>query len=132
MTAQRPDKLTVLLVDDDRDILESVGQLFEFFLPEYLLLTVASPREAFDVLQGRHVDVIISDFRMPEMDGVEFLRRARHAWPAIPRFLFTAYPDDQLFERARREAYVRGVITKPCDAESFRGPLTGLLHVAAP
>lgn len=81
----------VLLVDDEPNILTSLKRALR---PENLhIITAGSGREGLDILRGETVDVVISDMRMPEMDGAEFLGEVAHGWPRIVRILLTGYAD---------------------------------------
>ncbi|MDB5790775.1 MAG: chemotaxis protein CheY, partial [Massilia sp.] len=70
---------TILCVDDEPNILSALRRLFRS--QGYEVLTAQSAREGLAVLEARPVDVVISDMRMPGMDGVQFLEQARARWP---------------------------------------------------
>ena len=65
-----------------------------------------------EVLRSEHVDLVISDYKMPGMDGIEFLVKANELKPDLPRVMFTAYADAELARRAVAEAFVREFIPK--------------------
>jgi len=105
----------LLLVDDEPDILSSVAELVEGELPGVRVLRAHSGREGLDLLQAERVDGIISDFRMGEMDGLQFLVIARQCHPTIPRLMFTAYPDPTLVHLAKQEAGVAAFLPKAAE-----------------
>ena len=81
----------VLLVDDEPNILTALKRVLR---PEKLrVLTATSGREALDILAAEPVDLVISDMRMPEMDGAQFLAEVVRAWPRTVRILLTGYAD---------------------------------------
>jgi CheY-like chemotaxis protein len=83
---------SILFVDDEKNILKSLQRLF--FDEDYTVLTAGSGREALELLAaGAKPTVIISDQRMPEMGGVEFLSRAREMMPQSIRMVLTGYAD---------------------------------------
>src|SRR6185503_18274277 len=82
MTHARP---VVLCVDDDPDILASVARLLR--RDGYEVVTANAPNEALQVLTTRPIAVMVSDFEMPEMTGVELAVRARAAQPETVRIL---------------------------------------------
>jgi CheY-like chemotaxis protein len=83
---------SILFVDDEKNILKALQRLF--FDEEYTVLTAGSGRQALELLAaGARPTVIISDQRMPEMGGVEFLSRAREMVPQSIRMVLTGYAD---------------------------------------
>ena len=110
-------KQIVLVVDDEPDILQSLQTLLELALPSVEVLTAESGPKALEKLQQHPVDLIISDFKMPGMTGLEFLDKAKAAAPGTPRILMTAFPDLDVAMRAINEAEIQNFITKPLDPE---------------
>jgi len=105
----------VLVVDDERDILDSLKELFDGSLKGVRVLTALSGPIALDLLRKEPVDLIVSDYRMPQMNGLDFLKRTREVAPGIPRILITAFPDLDLAIRAINEASIENFFTKPFD-----------------
>lgn len=103
---------TILVVDDEPDICVTLRDLFELYLGAKVL-TASSAEEALPALQGDHLDLIISDYKMPGTDGLEFLKVASQAKPEVPRFLITAFPDLDIAVRAINEAHVHNFLIKP-------------------
>ncbi len=105
---------TVLLVDDEPDILGSIKLVLERSKKNVKVVTASSGAEGLGILaQERvHFDLLISDFKMPVMDGIAFLAKAREIRPEIPRILFTAYADPELARRAFTDAFVIDFIPK--------------------
>jgi two-component system response regulator GlrR len=105
----------LLLVDDDADSLDSIGQGLTL-LAGATVFTASSGQEALKKLQGEAVDAMVTDFRMPEMDGIELTRRARKLRPRLPVVMITAFNDEDLQEAALK-AGVCDIIPKPVDVE---------------
>jgi len=74
---------TLLCVDDEPNILSSLRRLFRG--KGYRVLTAESGPEGLRVLENDSVDLVISDMRMPEMDGARFLAQVRQRWPDARR-----------------------------------------------
>ncbi len=80
--------ITVLYVDDEPELLE-IGKIFLEGTGDFSVTTVDSVSAAFDVLKTNHFDAIISDYQMPDIDGLEFLKQVRLLYREIPFILFT-------------------------------------------
>lgn len=103
----------VLCVDDEPHILSALRRLFR--TQGYEVVTADSGRAGLEVLASRQVDLIISDMRMPEMDGVAFLEQARQHSPDTMRVLLTGHADvSQILDAVNRGEIYR-YITKPWD-----------------
>ncbi len=109
----RPQASAVLVVDDEPDLLESLKELLEDCIPGLVVHTAPDGYEGLQVLESQEVDLVISDFRMPGMDGITFLCTARERHPSVARILLTAYPDKELARQATEEAMVETFLTKP-------------------
>ncbi|HET6397931.1 MAG TPA: response regulator [Candidatus Thermoplasmatota archaeon] len=104
---------TVLVVDDEPDILATLASFLELAVPEARVFTASSGESGLAVLEREHVDVVVSDFKMPGMDGLEFLRRCSHLRPSVASILLTAFPDRDVAIRALNEARILHFLTKP-------------------
>lgn len=105
----------ILLVDDEMDILESLKQLFEVSLKGVLVMTAESGPVGVKILKSQPIDLIITDFKMPGMNGLEFLAEARKIAPKTPRILVTAFPDLELAIKAVNDAKIENFFTKPVE-----------------
>ena len=104
---------TLLLVDDEPSILSSLRRLFR---PQgYHVLTAEGGQAGLDLLQGETVDLVISDMRMPGMDGARFLEKVRRVQPNAARILLTGYADIASTIAAINEGEIDRYIAKPWD-----------------
>lgn len=111
---------SILLVDDEPDIVEAIAGWLEMNL-DGLRVERASSGDAAIAALDRDYDLIVSDYRMPGIDGLDFLRLAIEACPNTPTVLMTAYPDADLAERAIGDVCVSRVLVKPVDPDAFLG-----------
>lgn len=103
-------------MDDEPEVLRS---LYDLFRLDYRVLTAKRGPEALEILGTEDVSVIMSDQRMPEMTGVEFLSRARVIRPEATRLLITGYADLKAVIDAINEGHVFRYIAKPWDPEEL-------------
>jgi response regulator RpfG family c-di-GMP phosphodiesterase len=106
-------KPRILMVDDEPDLLAGMVRALRF--EPFDLVTATDGVAALDLLQNRGpFAVIVSDLRMPAMDGVQLLGRARALCPDTVRILFTGQPDMDTAIAAVNEGAIFRFITKPC------------------
>jgi len=106
--------VSVLFVDDEQNILHSLERLF--FDEEFQTLTASSGAEGLSILSQRDdVAVIVSDQRMPEMSGAEFLERSREIAPDAVRMVLTGYADISAAMDAINKGGAARYLTKPWD-----------------
>lgn len=104
---------TLLFVDDEASILSSLRRLFR---PHgYRILTAESGAAGLALLENEAVDLIISDMRMPEMDGAKFLEKVRAKNPRIVRILLTGYADITSTINAINKGEIYRYVAKPWD-----------------
>jgi two-component system sensor histidine kinase/response regulator len=103
---------TLLCVDDETDILDTIERLFR---KKYRVLKASSGKEALKLLKDEHVSLIISDQRMPEMTGVEFLEKSIAIRPSAVRMLLTGFTDVESVISAINTGQIYRYITKPWD-----------------
>ncbi len=104
---------TILIVDDESDIRNSVAEILYAALQDAIILTAADARGALARLEEGGIDLIIADYRMPGMDGLELLEKAAEMDEEMPRILMTAYPDMNVALEAINSAHVTNFFPKP-------------------
>jgi response regulator RpfG family c-di-GMP phosphodiesterase len=104
---------TLLFVDDEPSILSALRRLFR---PHgYQIFIAESGAAGLEVLAKEHIDLVISDMRMPEMDGAMFLKEVRARWPNVMRILLTGYADITSTVAAINQGEIYRYISKPWD-----------------
>lgn len=119
---------TLLLVDDEPNILSSLSRLLR--REGYTILTAVSPLVAFDLLARHPVQVVISDQRMPEMSGTEFLSRVRQLYPNTVRLVLTGYTDLESVTGAINQGAIYKFLTKPWDDDQLREQIREAFRIA--
>ncbi|MDQ5881575.1 MAG: hypothetical protein QG616_1406 [Pseudomonadota bacterium] len=109
---------TILLVDDEENILAAMRRVLR--REGYQILTAGSGQEGLELLAAHPVDVIVSDQRMPNMTGVEFLRQAKVTHPDTIRIVLSGYTELQSITDAINEGAIYKFLTKPWDDELIR------------
>src|SRR5207245_11760325 len=109
---------TLLLLDDETRILASLERLLRG--EGYRILSATSAHEALELLASEPVGVIVADARMPNMGGVEFLRRVRNLYPQIVRIMLSGYATLNSVADAIHEGAVHKFFTKPWNDRQLR------------
>ncbi|HOQ05684.1 MAG TPA: response regulator [Anaerohalosphaeraceae bacterium] len=112
---------TVLFVDDEVRLLQSLrrGLMDE----PYRCLFANSGAEALEILKKNKVHVIVTDMRMPEMNGLELLRKVRELYPDIVRMVLSGYTQITTLLTAINEGHIYKFITKPWKLEEEFKPM---------
>ncbi|MFQ5468725.1 MAG: HD domain-containing phosphohydrolase [Gammaproteobacteria bacterium] len=113
ITREDEAKFKILFVDDESNILSALRRLLRPLRQE--LLFASSGAEGLELLAQHDVDLVISDMRMPEMDGAEFLSQVTNRWPDTIRILLTGYADISSIISAINEGNIYKYISKPWD-----------------
>jgi signal transduction histidine kinase len=114
MNETRP---TLVVVDDEPEVLHSVYDLFRL---DYRVLTFTRGQTAVEAIRAGDAHVVLTDQRMPEMTGVEFLRKVQELSPETTRLLFTGYADLKAVIDAINQGNVYRYITKPWDPDELQ------------
>lgn len=111
----------ILIVDDEEMILRSIKS-FLTVETDYELLSYTSPVKALEDLKTkiRKVDLVISDYLMPEMDGISFLAEVKKKFPLVPRILLTGYADKENAVKAINNVGLYQYIEKPWSNDDLR------------
>lgn len=122
-----PRPQTILIVDDEEDIRESLAALIESTLDGVAVRLAANGQDALELLKNTPVDLVVSDYKMPGMNGLELLSTIGRASPHVPRILVTAFPDLDIAIRAINEAGIENFFTKPFDPDQVINVIRALL-----
>lgn len=103
----------IMFVDDESTILDGLRRLLRVHRSEWEMEFSNSALMALDICEKSPVDVVVSDMRMPGMDGAELLRQMNQRWPQTVRFILSGYADLEATMRAVPVAHQ--FLSKPCD-----------------
>jgi two-component system NtrC family sensor kinase len=109
----RVPETSVLVVDDDEHVRRALRRVLR--RARCRLLDAADAQGALDILSQEPVQVVVSDYRMPGLSGVEFLRVVKERWPRIQRVLLTGQADSTAIEEAVNQSEIFRFIWKPWD-----------------
>jgi predicted regulator of Ras-like GTPase activity (Roadblock/LC7/MglB family)/CheY-like chemotaxis protein len=104
----------VLIVDDEKTFLLSLVEGLNNYAAEFNSLTAENGIQALEVLRSRRIDLVITDLRMPGMDGFELLTLMRKNYPDVPVMVMTAYSTPEIKERLETLGTLR-ILEKPLD-----------------
>ena len=120
--------MKILLVDDDEWIRDSMSFFFE--AEGCNLLTFETAEEAMEAVTQQAYDIVISDYKLPGMDGLEFLRRVKEKQPNAFEILVTAYANCEI-EKEANEIGVKDIIPKPFTSEDVETSLFRIIGKSA-
>jgi len=115
--AQDDERLILLMLDDQEDILKSLTRVLR---KEYQLVGFTRGEDALDYLNQHPVDLILSDMRMPQMNGAQFLAASRAIQPNAVRLLLTGYSETEAAVEAINQGGIHTYLSKPWDNQALR------------
>ncbi len=120
-------KSVVMFVDDEERILRSLKMMFR---SDYAIKTATSGQAALEIVKHEKVHVVVSDQRMPSMQGVELLREVKNLSPNTMRLLLTGYSDLQAVIDSINEGEIFRYISKPWNTDDIRGTVAKAVEIA--
>ena len=104
--------IRILVVDDNPAMADTLADILE--VKGFSVHAAASGTEALKILREQPVDILLTDVKMPEMNGLELYRETRKLYPRLITIFMTAYAADELIQQGMAEG-VKTVLTKPVD-----------------
>ncbi len=108
----------LLFVDDEPKVLDGLKRSLRPMREEWNMTFVASAAEAFKALEEAPIDVIVSDMRMPVMDGAQLLNEVRQRFPHVVRIVLSGHSDQECIYRSI--AATHQYLNKPCETEELK------------
>ena len=116
MRTRRTEMPVLLIADDEKNIRSGLDLAFTD--EGYTVITAADGKEAWDKLQKNYVDLVITDLRMPGMDGYELLKRISSSYPTLPVIVLTGHGTIETAVETMRDGAV-DFFTKPVDIDKL-------------
>ncbi len=108
----------ILFVDDERMVLDGLKRMLRPMRREWKMSFVESGREALELMEKEHFDVIVSDMRMPEMDGVTLLNEVKGRHPEVIRLVLSGHSEAEMLLESVKTTHQ--FLSKPCDADVLK------------
>ncbi|MGI6091820.1 MAG: response regulator [Veillonellaceae bacterium] len=108
---------SILLVDDEKQILKALQRVF--LETDYEVFTANSGEEALEIMCREKVDLIISDMRMPNMDGHELLKRTKQLYPTTIRIILSGYAEESQIFKSLLDGSSKMYLLKPWDNDQL-------------
>ncbi|MFW6055270.1 MAG: response regulator, partial [Thermodesulfobacteriota bacterium] len=115
-------KKSILFVDDEPNILKGLQRMLRSMRREWDMRFAESGPEALEIMEQEPFDVLVSDMRMPGMDGVQLLEEVRKKYPETVRIVLSGHSDSQMTMKAVRVAHQ--YISKPAEAEELKSKIS--------
>ncbi|NTV48050.1 MAG: response regulator [Geobacteraceae bacterium] len=122
-----PENIKILCVDDERNVLRALERIF--LDDDYDIVLAGSAEEGLKVMEeSGPFQVVISDFRMPVMNGVDFLKEVYDHWPETVRIVLSGYADAGAIVAAINEGHIYRFIPKPWNDDELRVTIQNCLE----
>jgi len=112
----------ILFVDDEPRVLTSIRRMLHGLRTEWHMQFAESGPEALSMLAEAPCDVIVTDMRMPGMDGVQLLTEVKNTYPHMVRIVLSGHSDKEMIFKSVRPAHQ--YLSKPCDAEVLKSAVS--------
>ena len=106
--------LSILVVDDNPSMAKTLADILD--VKGFEVHTAYSGAEALEILRNNSIDVLLTDVKMPDMNGVELYLETKKTRPALTTILMTAYAADDIIQQGMAEG-IKTVLTKPVDID---------------
>ena len=116
----------ILFVDDEPQILKAMNRLL--IQDDFNIYMATGALEALEIMGNIKIDLMVTDMRMPNIDGYELLKRAKAKFPEVIRLIVSGYADEKLVYKALEGGYAKMYILKPWDNDAFRNLIIQMLE----
>lgn len=124
-----PGKKRILFVDDEQAVLQSIEHVLRRDRERWDMVFAVGGQRALEEIRACCFDAVVTDMRMPDVDGATVLAAAMAECPSTARILLTGYSDGD--ELARAQPAVDELLSKPCGAKALREAIARMLDARA-
>ena len=117
----------ILFVDDEEKILHGLQRSLYSLKDQYDLFFELSGRDGLDLLSKEKIDVVVTDMRMPEMNGLQFLEKVREKHPEVVRIILSGFSDRDMILKSIELAHQ--YLSKPCDIEVLKNAINKAFEI---
>ena len=117
---------TILFVDDEKQILKALRRLF--MQKDYTCFFAESAEAALETLRNHHIDLIVTDIKMPTMDGYRLLKLVKEKYPTTLRACFSGYSDEGLILKTLEDNLAELYLFKPWDNKKLTTTIENILE----
>lgn len=110
--------INILFVDDEPNILDGLKRMLRPMRREWEMVFALGGEAALDVLAARNIDVVVSDMKMPGIDGARLLQEIKTNYPQIVRIILSGYSEKDMIIKSVGTAHQ--YLSKPCDADTLK------------
>jgi putative nucleotidyltransferase with HDIG domain len=114
-------KKNILFVDDELNIIQGLKRMFYNMKNDWEMFFALSGDEALNILEENPIDVVISDMRMPNMDGAELLNKVCVLYPQTVRIILSGHSDEKMILKSAKSTHQ--FIAKPCNPDILKGTI---------
>jgi Predicted signal transduction protein len=120
-------KKNILFVDDNENVISGIKRQLRPYRDQWELFFASSGKQALELMARQHIDLIVSDMLMPEMNGDELLIKVGEDYPATVRMILSGYADEDTLKRGLEVAHQ--YLSKPCTAEILREAISQVFKI---
>lgn len=122
------DKISILCVDDEENVLKSLKRIF-MDEEDYTIFTAICGQDGLDILEETpDIQIIVADYRMPGMNGVEFLQKVYEKWPDTIRIVLSGYAETASIVDAINKGHIYKFIPKPWNDDELRVTISNAIE----
>ena len=119
---------TILIVDDEASLILSLKAGFEAYSDQFNVCTAENGRAAVAILESQPIDLVVTDLKMPEMDGFELLAHLKNNFPMIPAIVMTAFNTPEIENRIDKLMSIT-LLDKPVEFDNLTQRITDILNI---